>query len=162
MDLTSSAGGRVWFLYGLLLISLLLCVSRADAEPHDPTGNVNLSPFQKWRSAYECLQKISDSCPEKYKLTDAGWLNVTDGDAESFCNGGCAEITKTVLTCIDQVKPDYKFVNMATLQDVKDFITKGCASGFNGTIFSSNARRMSGSKITFFISILPVLFIMSL
>lgn len=30
----------------------------ADAQPGDPTGNVNLSPFEKWRSAYECMQNV--------------------------------------------------------------------------------------------------------
>ncbi|KAL9418779.1 hypothetical protein AB3S75_036684 [Citrus x aurantiifolia] len=159
MDVASTAERKVCFLYGLLMISLLLCVNRADAEPGDPTGNVNLSPFEKWRSAYECMQNVSHSCSDKYTLNDSGWLNVTDGDAGDFCTGGCFEHTKAVLTCIHLVKDDYKFVNRVTVQDVTNFITNGCASGFNGIIVPSNA---GGSKITFFVSVLPTLLLMSL
>lgn len=66
---------------------------------------------------------------DKYTLNDSGWLNVTDGDAGDFCTGGCFEHTKAVLTCIHLVKDDYKFVNRATVQEVTNFITNGCASG---------------------------------
>ncbi|KAK8514376.1 hypothetical protein V6N13_063267 [Hibiscus sabdariffa] len=41
-------------------------ITFADAkikQVTDPTGNVNLSPFQQWESAYECLQNDSMEPP---------------------------------------------------------------------------------------------------
>ncbi|KAL5801255.1 hypothetical protein ACOSQ3_032887 [Xanthoceras sorbifolium] len=121
----------------------------------DPTGNVNLSPFEQWRSASECLQNKSSSCPDKYTLNETGWLNVTAADKDNFCSSGCADHTNDVLTCIDLVKRHYKFVNKATVQNLRAHIAYGCTYGFDGTtLITSNARGMAKSKTVFFISVL--------
>ncbi|KAK1572050.1 hypothetical protein Q3G72_026857 [Acer saccharum] len=166
MEKTSRTGTRVWFLCGFLVASHLLCGAHADKrikQVTDPTGNVNLSPFEQWRSASECLQNISTSCPDKYTLNETGWLNVTAADKDSFCSSGCAQHTYAVLTCIHLVKRDYKFINKATVQDLRNHIAYGCDYGFDGTTpVASNARRMSKSKTIFSVSILSTLVFLSL
>ncbi|KAK3230298.1 hypothetical protein Dsin_002179 [Dipteronia sinensis] len=144
MEKTSRAGTRFWFLCGFLVASLLLCGAHADGEVKqvtDPRGNVNLSPFEQWRSASECLQNISTSCSNKYTLNETGWLNVTAADKVNFCSSGCSDHTYAVLTCIDQVKRDYKFINKATVQVLRNHIAYGCDYGFDGTtLVASNAK----------------------
>ncbi|KAK4835747.1 hypothetical protein QYF36_014018 [Acer negundo] len=181
MEKTSRAVTRVWFLCGFLVASLLLCGAHAGhylylsaaasdrksneriKQVTDPTGNVNLSPFEQWRSAYECLQNISTSCLDKFTLNETGWLNLTAAEKDSFCSLGCAQHTYAVLTCIDLVKRDYKFINKATVQDLRNYIAYGCDYGFDGTtIVTSNARRMSKSKTIFFVSILSTLVFLNL
>ncbi|KAK9283968.1 hypothetical protein L1049_012226 [Liquidambar formosana] len=99
-------------------------------EVVDPTGNVNLSPFQQWRSAYECLLNTSNSCQDKYQLTEEGWVNVTLADTEEYCKwGGCAQHSRAVLMCLHLVKHDFRFIDKATVQDVNNTITQGCSSG---------------------------------
>ncbi|CAK9182339.1 unnamed protein product [Ilex paraguariensis] len=70
--------------------------------------------------------QISHSCPIKYVLTEEGWLNVTHGDGEEFCKAGCADHTRTVLTCIHLVKRDYWFANKATVKELYETINRGC------------------------------------
>ncbi|KAK8629044.1 hypothetical protein V6N13_077901 [Hibiscus sabdariffa] len=164
---------RILCLRGFLLISLLFSganavpgITFADAkikQVTDPTGNVNLSPFQQWESAYECLQNKSHSCSDEYTLTEAGWMNVTSDDTAEFCkSGGCGEHTKAVLTCIHHVKRDYKFINKATTWDLNYTITHGCNSGFNGTTYISNARRRLQSPIAVIFSILAAVLLLNL
>ncbi|EOY20198.1 Uncharacterized protein TCM_045574 [Theobroma cacao] len=163
MEISASNATRLLCLYGFLVTSLLFSQINADGkikQVTDPTGNVNLSPFQQWKSAYECLQNKSTSCSDKYILTEAGWMNITTADTDEFCKpGGCGEHTMAVLTCIHLVKRDYKFANKATVQDLIVTITQGCDYGFNGTTIISDARRSSKSGIEFIISILVALFL---
>ncbi|KAK2637227.1 hypothetical protein Ddye_032019 [Dipteronia dyeriana] len=108
-------------------------------------------------------QRISTSCSNNYTLNETGWLNVTAADKVNFCSSGCAEHTYAVLSCIDQVKRDYKFINKATVQDLRNHIAYGCDYGFDGTtLVASNARRMSKSKTVFSVSILSTLVFTSL
>ncbi|XP_039056987.1 uncharacterized protein LOC120200147 [Hibiscus syriacus] len=155
---------KILCLHGILVVSLLFSGTKADTkikQVTDPTGNVNLSPFQQWESAYECLQNKSQSCSDIYTLTEAGWMNVTSNDATDFCKaGGCGEHTKAVLTCIHHVKRDYKFINKATVWDLKYTITHGCTSGFNGTTYISNARRRIWSPIAISVSVLAAVFLL--
>ncbi|XWS74471.1 hypothetical protein CRYUN_Cryun01aG0000900 [Craigia yunnanensis] len=164
MEIPASNATRLFCLYGFLVTSPLFSRINADGKIRqvtDPTGNVNLSPFQQWESAYECLQNISQSCSVKYTLTEAGWMNVTMADKADFCkSGGCGEHTKAVLTCIHLVKRDYKFTNKATVQDLNFTIINGCGFGFNGTTFISDARRISKNQIAILISILAALFLL--
>ncbi|XP_022764883.1 uncharacterized protein LOC111310052 [Durio zibethinus] len=112
MEIPASNATRLFCLYGFLVTSLLFSRINADGkikQVTDPTGNVNLSPFQQWKRAYECLQTKSDSCSSKYTLTEAPWMNVTTADKEDFCkSGGCGEHTNAVLTCVHLVRQDYK------------------------------------------------------
>ncbi|XXG86032.1 hypothetical protein AAC387_Pa11g1015 [Persea americana] len=120
--------------YGFLLVLLVLlpCCTKADwniKEVTDPTRNVNLSPFDQWRSAYECLQDISSNCPGNYTLTERGWVNLKWRDTIPYCNiTGCADHSRAVLECISLVKRDFKFENGATVKDINDTINEGCRS----------------------------------
>ncbi|KAM7277118.1 hypothetical protein ACFE04_018984 [Oxalis oulophora] len=155
----------VWFVCGFFVTSLLFSKSIADGkikEVTDPTGNVNLSPFQQWRNAYECLQNKSDSCPGNLMLNETGWVNISMDETQQYCSGGCEVHTRAVLTCISLVKPDYRFFNNATVQDINNTITTGCTSGFSGaTLIASDATRKSKSWIKFCVSLAPVLFVMN-
>ncbi|KAL5991347.1 hypothetical protein ACLOJK_012254 [Asimina triloba] len=94
----------------------------------DPTANVNLSPFEQWRSAYMCLQKIPERCQGLRRLTEAGWVNVTQSDTEGYCRSadGCADPTRDVLLCVSLVHRTYKFRNRATVNDINTTINHGC------------------------------------
>ncbi|PKI33905.1 hypothetical protein CRG98_045735 [Punica granatum] len=80
------------------------------------------------------VEKTPPSCPDKYKLTIEGWMNVTSEDGEAFCKeGGCKDQTLAVLDCINDVKRDAWFGSGAVVQDLVFTINHGCTYGFNGT-----------------------------
>ncbi|XVF41250.1 hypothetical protein PTKIN_Ptkin01aG0265500 [Pterospermum kingtungense] len=164
MDIPALKATRLLCLYCVLVTCLLFSPINADGkikQVTDPRGNVNLSPFQQWESAYECLQNTSDVCSTNYTLTEAGWMNVSMTDKDEFCkSGGCGEHTQAVLTCIHEVKRDYKFISRATVQDINYTITYGCNSGFNGTTLKSDASRTSKSQIAFLVSSLAALLLL--
>ncbi|RWR92239.1 hypothetical protein CKAN_02144800 [Cinnamomum micranthum f. kanehirae] len=120
--------------YGFLLVLLVLLPGCIKADWNiemvtDPTSNVNLSPFDQWRSAYECLQNISSNCPGNYSLNEGGWVNLRSNDTVRYCNiTGCADHSRAVLKCICLVKRDFKFQNGATVKDINDTINDGCRS----------------------------------
>lgn len=158
---------RIMVVYVFLVTFLLLCSdTNADGtikKVTDPTGNVNLSPFEQWESARECLQNNSTSCPDKYQLTETGWVNVTRADTGDYCKpGGCAEHTRAVLLCIHQVKRDYKFIDKTTVPTLNATITAGCDHGFSGvTLWFSSARRSFQSKSGLVFSVVPALFLVA-
>ncbi|OMO89963.1 hypothetical protein COLO4_19482 [Corchorus olitorius] len=167
MEMPASNRTRLLCLYGFLVTCILFSQINADGKIRlvtDPTRNVNLSPFQQWISAYECLQNKSQSCfinSTDYTLTEKGWLNVTGPDGAGFCKpGGCKDHTEAVLTCIHEVKRDYMFQNKATLWDLNFTIHDGCTFGFDGTTYVSDAGTIVKSGITFLISILATLFLL--
>ncbi|MCD9641521.1 hypothetical protein HAX54_027734 [Datura stramonium] len=136
MENSQSYGRRIGILC-LFLGMLLLLSDHVSAEDRKhPTGNVNLAPFEQWRSAYFCLLNTSQVCSTKQTLTMSGWLNVTHEEGKKFCGkGGCADHTKRVLDCIHHVKRDFWFANKATIKHIYDTIDIGCnkPQGFNGT-----------------------------
>ncbi|XP_057476153.1 uncharacterized protein LOC130764100 [Actinidia eriantha] len=154
-----AAGGRIWGLFVYLATFLLLwCGANADGmikQVSDPTGNLNLSPFDKYRSIYECMLNTSTSCADKYQLTEEGWLNVTRVDTESYCIGGCAKHTQAVLMCIHLVKQDYKFISKASVQDLNETINLGCENGFTGFTTISSATKNFERKSALFLSAVP-------
>ncbi|XP_059298447.1 uncharacterized protein LOC132051209 [Lycium ferocissimum] len=135
MENSHSYGTRIRIL--CLFLGMFLLLSGVSAENRKyPTGNVNLAPFEQWRSAYFCLRNTSPLCSKNHTLTMSGWLNVTQKESKKFCvKGGCADYTKRVLNCIHHVKRDFWFANKATVQHIYDTIDIGCNSlqGFNGT-----------------------------
>ena len=54
---------------------------------------------------------------------------MTNSDANTFCNQGCANHTMDVLECIFLVKQDYKFGDKNSVQDLNYTITQGCIYG---------------------------------
>ncbi|KAG9443267.1 hypothetical protein H6P81_014607 [Aristolochia fimbriata] len=140
--------GRIWSLGALLMIGLLFCC--VDAE--DPVGNVNLTPFEKWISAYECLQNTSLACPGNFQLTEHGNMSISSSETTNYCNSGCASHTRTVLQCLFYVKQDYVFMNKATIHDINSTISEGCKNGIPGftgsTLIASNAGKAYESKGT--------------
>ncbi|KAL0297997.1 UNVERIFIED_CONTAM: hypothetical protein Sangu_3167000 [Sesamum angustifolium] len=94
------------------------------------------------------INKTTKRCPEKYWLTDSGWLNVSHDDGVGFCaEGGCAEHTRAVLLCIHHVKRDYSFTNHASVKDLNDTINNGCAQGFTGASLTSSGYRSKSAPI---------------
>ncbi|KAL0460374.1 UNVERIFIED_CONTAM: hypothetical protein Slati_0664600 [Sesamum latifolium] len=90
--------------------------------------------------------QTSRRCPEKYWLTDSGWLNVSYDDGVGFCSaGGCADHTRAVLLCIHHVKRDYWFRNHASVKDLNDTINNGCAQGFTGASLTSSGYRSNSA-----------------
>ncbi|KAM7499466.1 hypothetical protein LguiA_023880 [Lonicera macranthoides] len=168
MDPAMKAGRRIWFVFAFLATLLLLsCYANADEvirEVSDPTGNVNLSPFQQWRSAYECLQNISNRCPEKYRLTEEGWMHLNQTDTAEYCKaGGCLEHTRAVLLCIHEVKRDYKFIDKTTVPQLNNTITLGCDQGFTGSVIPvfSGGGRVYESRSALFFLMVAALFLMA-
>ncbi|XP_047340016.1 uncharacterized protein LOC124943567 [Impatiens glandulifera] len=108
-----------------------------------PTSNVNLSPFEQWRSAHFCIlyYKPPNPCPAKYNLTEAGVINVDPTDAAEYCQqNGCGDYTKSVvLNCIHHVKRNYIFANKATVKQINDTINQVCSS------YVANPPNISGS-----------------
>ncbi|CAN4102149.1 unnamed protein product [Withania somnifera] len=136
MENSQSCGRKIETLCLYLGMFLLLSCVKAEDRTH-PTKNVNLAPFQQWRSAYFCLLNTSTVC-KNHTLTMSGWLNVTYDEGKKFCvEGDCADHTKGVLNCIRHVKPDFWFANKATVKDIYDTIHVGCNTpeGFYGTSF---------------------------
>ncbi|KAJ8553040.1 hypothetical protein K7X08_020433 [Anisodus acutangulus] len=135
MENSNSYGIRIGIL--CLFMGMFLLLSSVSAENRKyPTGNVNLAPFEQWRSAYFCLLNTSPVCSKNHTLTMSGWLNVTHDEGKIFCQkGGCADYTIGVLGCIRHVKRDFWFANKAKVQHIYDTIDIGCYSlqGFNGT-----------------------------
>ncbi|XP_031375126.1 uncharacterized protein LOC116189555 [Punica granatum] len=132
MEKLCPAARGVWLVSTLLVASFL--VSGGEGKCKDPRCNANLSPFQQWISVAECLRNTPPSCPDKYKLTIEGWMNVTSEDGEAFCKeGGCKDQTLAVLDCINDVKRDAWFGSGAVVQDLVFTINHGCTYGFNGT-----------------------------
>ncbi|XP_019706326.1 uncharacterized protein [Elaeis guineensis] len=155
-------GGRRVFAGTFLVIFLLIGFTGGlDAsETKDPRAHPNLSPFEQWRSAYDCLQNIStyqkENCPEKYQLTAKGWVNVTTGDTELYC-GRCKDHTLNLLGCLEDVmrQPHYKFESGERVADINYTIAQGCLEGFTGEALKrSNARTLKGSKTATYISVL--------
>ncbi|KAG8371587.1 hypothetical protein BUALT_Bualt13G0103500 [Buddleja alternifolia] len=105
----------------------------------------------------------SSSCPEKYTLSESGWLNVTNPDGPTFCEkGGCVDHTRAVLLCIEHVKRDYWFENNATVKNLYDTINLGCNSsqGFTGaSLHSSHGFRLNSAPIITALSATALLFI---
>ncbi|ONK62710.1 uncharacterized protein A4U43_C07F7300 [Asparagus officinalis] len=119
--------------FALTLVMCFLLANFIISHGKDPRAHPNLSPFQQWESAYDCLQNNSARCSDKYQLTQAGWVNVTLADTEDYCKGGCANDTAYVLQCLDDVmRGDFKFENKETVKDINYTITQGCSSGFTG------------------------------
>ncbi|OVA13701.1 hypothetical protein BVC80_1767g24 [Macleaya cordata] len=147
-------GGKNEYVWCLLVgILLMSCCTKAEDGGikqviEDPRKNPNLSPFEQWLSAYKCLQNVSDSCADKFVLTELGNLGVTSNDTNDYCKA-CAEHTRAVLTCISMVKRDYQFRNGATVHDLNNTITNGCSSGFTGDIIKSNSIRVYVSNNIF-------------
>ncbi|KAJ8751477.1 hypothetical protein K2173_016694 [Erythroxylum novogranatense] len=127
-----------------MFIGTLLVIGYAKAEyTLKPLRELHLSPFLQWRSAYECLLNVSDSCLNK-DITLSGELDVNQTEIETYCNRGCAEhTTRYVLTCVHWAKRDFWFANKATVKDLNDTITKHCA---NNTAFSMEDFKSSGIK----------------
>ncbi|XAR66050.1 hypothetical protein NMG60_11012101 [Bertholletia excelsa] len=106
---------RIWFLCGFLF--LLCCSTDTDA-----TGNVNLSPFEGYRSVHVRLLNLSRQVP----IDRQGWINVTWNDTDNYSKEECADHTRAVLTCIHHMKHEYRFISKATVQDLNQTITLGC------------------------------------
>ncbi|KAM3234167.1 hypothetical protein P3L10_019526 [Capsicum annuum] len=137
MENSQSYGRKIGVLCLFLGMFLLQSCVIAEDRKH-PTKNVNLAPFQQWRSAYFCLTNTSPICSKNHTLTMSGWLNVTYDEGKKFCEeGGCADHTKGVLDCIHHVKRDFWFANKATIKHIYKTIHVGCNTpkGFNGTSF---------------------------
>ncbi|ESR45297.1 hypothetical protein KPL70_021445 [Citrus sinensis] len=122
-------------------IFLLLTSAFAKSE-----GNVNLSPFRAWRSAYECLFYGANPCSAKDKLTMDGAINVPVEETKDYCReGGCGEHIQNVLKCIHLVKRDFWFANKAPVKFLQDAISTGCntSTEINTTDYPiSNAIKM--------------------
>ncbi|XP_023006814.1 uncharacterized protein LOC111499484 [Cucurbita maxima] len=99
----------------------------------EPRRNDNLSPFQAWRSAVECMFNKSIACTEQQQI----WLNLTievaKEDMRGYCGGGCLEHTMDVLDCIDDVKRDFWFANNFDTPTLRSFLNERCS---NSTAFS--------------------------
>uniref|UniRef100_A0A166A3W7 DUF7731 domain-containing protein n=1 Tax=Daucus carota subsp. sativus TaxID=79200 RepID=A0A166A3W7_DAUCS len=176
MDSSGRTGAATWFVCCFLVINLLMSCNICAADDGiikqvgDPTSNINLTPFEQWRSAYECMLNTSTWCPEKYQLSGTGWVNVTQADTDEYCNSGCAEHTKAVLLCVSLVKRDYKFADKSTVHTINVTIANGCnrvgimsdKAGFSGHVWTepSSAKRFSVSKLAIF-SMAALLFMMS-
>ncbi|KAL4190025.1 hypothetical protein AMTRI_Chr08g168400 [Amborella trichopoda] len=132
------------------LVFFLVC---GFTQAKDPTANANLSPFQQWRSAYDCLQNTSNLCPGIYELTEGGWVNVSRNQTDDYCKNGCFDHTKWVITCVYYCKRDYVFRNGATIKDINYTVANGCLHGFNGTTYISSSGKILWSKSMAFITI---------
>ncbi|KAK1392887.1 hypothetical protein POM88_011943 [Heracleum sosnowskyi] len=170
MESSTRTGDRSWFVCCFLMTVLLMfCNIHAAGDGvikqiRDPTSNVNLTPFEQWLSAYNCMLNKSKWCSEKYQLSGTGWVNVTQADTNDYCSSGCAAHTKAVLLCVSLVKRDYKFADKSTVKEINVTITNGCNQGFTGHVWkehpSSSAKRFSVTKLAIF-SMAALLFMMS-
>ncbi|TKY56611.1 hypothetical protein E2542_SST21056 [Spatholobus suberectus] len=111
----------------------------ADTENRtEPRRNVNLTPFESWRSAYFCLLNTSSNCLSKgYTLALDGVLNVKDSEIKDFCNGGCYYHTLAVLSCIEDVKRDFYFGTKQPVSFVENATKNACASQLYGNKFNT-------------------------
>ncbi|XP_004296010.1 PREDICTED: uncharacterized protein LOC101300040 [Fragaria vesca subsp. vesca] len=133
-------------------ICLLLQVHHAHAKENktDPTDNVNLSPFQAWRSAYYCLQKKAPgNCTalETVSLTEKGLLDVIPSEIGEYCSAasGCAQHVLDVLKCVHLCKRDFWFANNATVSVLNQTIHDGCSK--NQSISTLSWKKSSGMKV---------------
>ncbi|XP_027188016.1 uncharacterized protein [Cicer arietinum] len=116
----------VWISLGILIVMLF---NPANAEnTKQPRRNVNLSPFESWRSAYFCLMNQSNACNHKtnYIITLNGTLNVQDSEIKDFCTNGCYDHTLLVFKCIQDVKKDFHFATKAHISFVKNVTINAC------------------------------------
>ncbi|KAF7833845.1 uncharacterized protein G2W53_016178 [Senna tora] len=143
---------------------LLLLLNLANAENRtEPRRNVNLSPFEKWRSAYFCMQNMTNSCTGKDILTLSGWLSVVDSEIRDYCDKGCHAQTLVVMQCIQDVHRHFKFETGAPLAFVKDTIVNACSNykGFN-TTYKADPNSASSLYATFYMPLLSTLITMAL
>ncbi|XP_056176147.1 uncharacterized protein LOC115670561 [Syzygium oleosum] len=160
MELSGKSGGRAGFLWLSFCIFLTLSCAKVIS---DPLKNVNLSPFQQWISAYECLNKTSPTCAAN-GLNLTGIIHVTGSEVTDYCNG-CAQWTKDVLTCIHLVKRDFWFANNATVKLINETISHGCATNSDivmlGVKKSGGIRNYSRTYMALFSALILAIFLFS-
>ncbi|CAL5388324.1 unnamed protein product [Camellia sinensis] len=125
-------GRRIGLLCFLFSVFILFQCTTAENRTY-PEGNVNLSPFQAWRSAHWCMLNFrkNNTCTSNNMLTEQGVLVVSPGEEAEFCKaGGCADQTRAVLSCIHHVKRGYFFMNPngITLNHIYNIIKNACPS----------------------------------
>ncbi|CAI8585180.1 unnamed protein product [Vicia faba] len=111
---------------GLLFLMLFNITNAENWE--QPRRNVNLSPFESWRSAYFCLMNQSNACNHKtnYIITLNGTLNVQDSEINEFCTSGCYDHTLLIFKCIQDVNRDFYFATKAPYSFVKNVTMNAC------------------------------------
>ncbi|MED6217177.1 hypothetical protein PIB30_015295 [Stylosanthes scabra] len=105
----------------------LLCPTYAENKIN-PRANVNLSPFESWRSAYFCIMNnYSKDCAPHNTLTFSGKLYVSQDEIGNYCDGGCKDHTLALLKCAHEVKrKGFLFENGASLLYVYNKIDAAC------------------------------------
>ncbi|KAH9306625.1 hypothetical protein KI387_011029, partial [Taxus chinensis] len=77
--------------------------------------------------ALACFNHVY-TCPPEQRLSPTGTVNVPYKETDEYCNGGCFEGTKEVLTCVDQILSNFVFYNKATIGDIRRTIVEGCSN----------------------------------
>ncbi|KAI4306296.1 hypothetical protein L6164_029582 [Bauhinia variegata] len=164
---------RSTFLVCFSLGVFLLLHGQINAEENkaEPRKNVNLNPFQAWRSAYFCLtnnvsQAVTCSHKKNHTLTLEGWVNVLDSDIQDYCWSGCFQHTMDVLQCVRDVKKDFKFKNKAHIDQVWKTIHDACnnpwpKTGFNITGDPNSATSLYGRLYMPLVSAVATFFIIA-
>ncbi|XP_072976260.1 uncharacterized protein [Typha angustifolia] len=67
------------------------------------------------------------SCEESYRLKAEGSIRVGIEATDEYCGGPCVAETKLLLSCVDEMRKNFRFRNGASVGDVRHALTRGCS-----------------------------------